>query len=99
LFTRSFLGVTTTPNDGLSPLQPERSFSHAGSITGLQREQENSSQFYLNHRPQQTSIDVTPDIMALLGGVQTDLKPLGEARNLLEARDLGWDVATRVHFP
>ena len=49
--------------------------------------------------PQQTSIDVTPDIMALLGGVQTDLKPLGEARNLLEARDLGWDVATRVHFP
>ena len=49
--------------------------------------------------PQQTSIDVTPDIMALLGGVQTDLKPLGEARNLLKARDLGRDLATRVHFP
>jgi hypothetical protein len=48
--------------------------------------------------PQQTSIDVTPDIMALLGEVQTDLNPLGEARNLLEARDLGRDLATRVHF-
>ena len=49
--------------------------------------------------PQQTSIDVTPDIMALLGGVQTDLKPLGEARNLLDSNDLGRDLATRVHFP
>ena len=50
------------------------------------------------HLPGQTSIDVTPDIMALLGGVNNDPKPLDKARNLLEARDLGRDLATRVHF-
>jgi hypothetical protein len=51
------------------------------------------------HLPGQTSIDVTPDIMALLGGVNYDPQPLDGARNLLEARDLGRDLATRVHFP
>jgi hypothetical protein len=51
------------------------------------------------HLPGQTSIDVTPDIMALLGGVQTDLKPSGEARNLFEPETVGRDLATRVHFP
>jgi hypothetical protein len=49
--------------------------------------------------PGQTSIDVTPDIMALLGGVQTDLKPSGEGRNLFEPETVGRDLATRVHFP
>lgn len=48
--------------------------------------------------PQQTSIDVTPDIMALLGEATADPKPLVDARNLLDANDLGRDVATRVHF-
>lgn len=51
------------------------------------------------HLPGQTSIDVTPDIMALLGGIQTELKPPGEARNLFEPETVGRDLATRVHFP
>jgi hypothetical protein len=50
------------------------------------------------HLPGQTSIDVTTDIMALLAGVNADTQPLDKARNLLEARDLGRDLATRVHF-
>ena len=49
--------------------------------------------------PGQTSIDVTPDIMALLGGVQIGTVDLNLSRNLLETNDLGRDVATRVHFP
>jgi hypothetical protein len=49
--------------------------------------------------PGQTSLDVTPDIIAMLDGVQTDLKPSGEARNLFEPQTVGRDVATRVHFP
>jgi hypothetical protein len=36
--------------------------------------------------------------MALLAGVNADTQPLDKARNLLEARDLGRDLATRVHF-
>ncbi|MBN8457316.1 MAG: hypothetical protein J0M04_05690 [Verrucomicrobia bacterium] len=51
------------------------------------------------HLPGQTSIDVTPDIIALLGGIQTELKPSGEARNLFEPETVGRDLATRVHFP
>lgn len=51
------------------------------------------------HLPGQTSIDVTPDIIAMLDGVQTNLKPSGEARNLFEPETVGRDVATRVHFP
>jgi hypothetical protein len=49
--------------------------------------------------PGQTSIDVTPDILALLDG----FKPAGQegetARNLLEPRIHGRDLATGVHFP
>ncbi len=48
--------------------------------------------------PGQISIDITPDVMALLGEAKADPQPLDGARNLLEARDLGRDVATRVHF-
>jgi hypothetical protein len=48
--------------------------------------------------PQQTSIDVTPDIMALLGGDSNIHKTLDSGGNLLETNDLGWDVATGVQF-
>ena len=51
--------------------------------------------------PQQTTIDVTPDIVALLDADRTGSNsshPLGNRRNLLKTNDLGWDVATRVHF-
>jgi len=47
----------------------------------------------------QTSIDVTPDIVALLDGVQTGSNPPDESRNLLKANALRRDVPTRVHFP
>ena len=49
--------------------------------------------------PGQTSIDVTPDIMALLGEVQTGDQGCKPERNLFEPPLHGRDLATRVHFP
>jgi hypothetical protein len=49
--------------------------------------------------PGQTSIDVTPDIIAMLDGVQTGGPGCEPARNLFEPETVGRDVATRVHFP
>jgi hypothetical protein len=52
-------------------------------------------------QPGQTSIDVTPDVVAMLGGFKSQsngVTSLGEKRNLLETNDLGWDVPTRVQF-
>jgi hypothetical protein len=54
------------------------------------------------HLPGQTSIDVTPDIVALVDEAAADSNRrnvLGHGRNLLETNDLGRDLATRVHFP
>lgn len=48
--------------------------------------------------PQETSIDITPDIMALLGAGSSSATQLDERGNLLEARALGREIATRVHF-
>lgn len=47
----------------------------------------------------QTSIDVTPDIIALLDQASSNSKQLDKIGNLLKTNDLGRDLATRVHFP
>ena len=48
--------------------------------------------------PGQTSIDVTPDIIAALAGVQTTKEGFEPSRNLLNPEVAGRDVPTRVHF-
>ena len=47
----------------------------------------------------QTSIDVTPDIIALLDQESSSSKKLDKIGNLLKANDSRRDVPTRVHFP
>ena len=49
--------------------------------------------------PGQTSIDVTPDIIALLDTVQTTGQGCETGRNLFEPKVAGRDLRTRVHFP
>jgi hypothetical protein len=48
--------------------------------------------------PGQTSIDVTPDIMAMLDGVQTTGQGCEAGGNLFEPETVGRDLATRVQF-
>ena len=48
--------------------------------------------------PGQTSIDVTPDILALLDTVQSTGQGCETGRNLFEPKVAGRDVRTRVHF-
>lgn len=45
--------------------------------------------------PGQTSIDLTPDLIAALEAVQMGSKP----RNLLNVNGIRRDLPTRVHFP
>ena len=47
----------------------------------------------------QTSIDMTPDIIALLDGVQTNDAGCKPGRNLFEPKVHGREVRTHVHFP
>jgi len=47
----------------------------------------------------QTSIDVTPDIIALLDQASSNSRQLDRIGNLLKANDSRRDVPTRVHFP
>jgi hypothetical protein len=49
--------------------------------------------------PGQVGIDLTPDILALLDGVQTGTDGCKTRRNLFEPRVHGRDLATGVHFP
>lgn len=51
------------------------------------------------HCPDQTSIDVTSDIIALLAGVQTPELSLEIRGNLFEPPLGGGDVPTRVQIP
>jgi DUF1365 family protein len=48
--------------------------------------------------PGQTSIDLTPDIIAAMDDASGSQKQLGRIRNLLDARDLGRGVPTLVEF-
>lgn len=48
--------------------------------------------------PEQTSIDLTPDIIAAMDEASGNQKQLGGIRNLLDARDLGGGVPTLVEF-
>jgi hypothetical protein len=49
--------------------------------------------------PGQVGIDLTPDILALLDGVQTGAGGCKTGGNLFEPRVHGRDLPTRVHFP
>jgi hypothetical protein len=49
--------------------------------------------------PGQVSIDLTPDIIALLSEVQSSDKGFKPERNLFEPLIAGRDVPTRVQFP
>jgi hypothetical protein len=49
--------------------------------------------------PGQTSIDMTPDIIALLAGVQTDRKGFEPIKESIEPAAAGRDVPTGVQFP
>ena len=48
--------------------------------------------------PGQTSIDLTPDVIAAMDESSISQKQLGRIRNLLDARDLGGGVPTLVEF-
>ncbi len=48
--------------------------------------------------PGQTSIDLTPDVIALLSEVQSSDKGFKPERNLFEPLIAGRDVPTRVQF-
>jgi hypothetical protein len=48
--------------------------------------------------PGQTSIDVTPDIMALLDGIQTTDRGFEPIKESIEPKVAGRDVPTSVHF-
>ncbi len=47
----------------------------------------------------QTSIDVTPDIIAMLDGVQTGADGFEPIKESIEPETVGRDVLTGVHFP
>jgi hypothetical protein len=49
--------------------------------------------------PGQTSIDMTPDIMALLDGVQIEARGFEPIKESIEPKVAGRDVPTRVQFP
>ncbi len=49
--------------------------------------------------PGQTSIDVTPDIIALLDGVQNGGGGFEPIKESIEPASGGRDVRTAVHFP
>ena len=49
--------------------------------------------------PGQTSIDVTPDVIAMLDGVQTGGQGSKTERNLFEPKVAGGDVPTLVEIP
>jgi hypothetical protein len=48
--------------------------------------------------PGQVSIDLTPDVIAAMAGVQMGSNTHEESRNLLTVNDLRRDVATFVEF-
>lgn len=49
--------------------------------------------------PGQTSIDMTPDIIALLDGVRTGSAGFEPIKESIEPKVAGRDVPTRVQFP
>ena len=49
--------------------------------------------------PGQTSIDITPDVIAMLDEGSSDSEQLDKIGNLLNANDSRRVLATRVHFP
>jgi hypothetical protein len=49
--------------------------------------------------PGQTSIDVTPDIMALLDGIQTTDRGFEPGKESIEPTSVGRDLRTPVQFP
>jgi hypothetical protein len=49
--------------------------------------------------PGQVSIDLTPDVIAAMAGVQMGSNTHEESRNLLTVNDLRRDSSTGVHFP